>query len=167
MPKVSIEAKGVLNGIETVSFPAEYGFHFKLKCCKCGEESPKPVVVSKEDEVEGIRGATVTVSIKCKLCGRTNDLKILKVGEYKAEDSPKFKPILELECRGMEPTELLLADDAPLKMICESGYEIDEEEGFLTPSDDGKSNEFFGWDEKGNTDVSIEEFEMRVVRGKH
>lgn len=163
MPKVSIEAKGVLNGIKTISFPADYGFHLKLKCCNCGEESPKPVVVSQEDEVEGIRGATVTVTIKCKLCERTNDLKILKINEYNAEDAPLFKSILDLECRGMEPTELLLADDTPLKIVCESGYEI-EEESFLMTADDAKSNEFFGWDEKGNTDVSVEEFVMRVVR---
>lgn len=165
MPKVAVEAKGVLNGIKTISFPAGYGFHLKLKCCHCGEEAPKPVVVSQEDEVEGIRGAKVSVTVKCKFCKRANDLKILKANSYSEEDSPQFKPILELECRGMEPTELLLADDSPLVIICESDYEIEEEESFLLASDDSKSSEFFGWDEKGSTDVSVEEFVMRVVRG--
>lgn len=156
MPKLALEAKCELNGIESVGFPKEYGFHLKIMCCNCGEVAPKPIVVSTEDSVEGIRGGSVSVKLTCKLCGRSNDLKLLSVFDYDKDAAPNYKKIVVMECRGIEPTELLLADDVPMVIKSETGLEL--EDAFIA---DG---EFYGYDEKAKTEVSVTEFETRVVK---
>ena len=156
MPKVAVEATGFLDGISTISFPDDYGFLLKIKCCSCGELAPKPVVVSAEDEVQGVRGATVSLKLKCKFCKRVNDLKLLETQTFRADFEGEYQRILIMECRGCEPTELLFADDVPLIITGESGNKL--EEPFLI---DG---EFYGYDDEAQTDVSVTEFETRVVK---
>lgn len=158
MPKLAVEATCELSHIGSVSFPPDYAFHFRLKCCNCGEEAPKPVVISRGDEVEGIRGANVSAKVTCKLCARTNDITLLRTFDYTAEDSGSYKKVIELECRGLEPTQLLLADDTPLQMTGETGALLDDT--FIVDA------EYYSYDDSASTEVSLTEFDSRVIRAK-
>ncbi|XP_075280573.1 CXXC motif containing zinc binding protein isoform X3 [Opisthocomus hoazin] len=56
--------------------------------------------------LKGGRGSATMVQ-KCKLCCRENSVDILSqtIKPYNAEDSEKFKTIVEFECRGLEPVD--------------------------------------------------------------
>lgn len=155
MPKIAIEMQAETSSVASIAFPPDTGFRFVLRCCNCGEQSPKPVVISMDDEVEGIRGASVSIKITCKFCKRTNDLKLLKTFAYEAEKRGWQKAV-EMECRGVEPSKFILDDTVPLSIKGTSGYEFEE-----ACIDDG---EFYGYDEKENTDASVTEWESRVVK---
>ncbi|NXA48312.1 CA123 protein, partial [Nothocercus julius] len=58
--------------------------------------------------LKGGRGSATMVQ-KCKLCSRENSIGMcLDIGHLLglfAEDSEKFKTIVEFECRGLEPVD--------------------------------------------------------------
>ncbi|XP_059840319.1 CXXC motif containing zinc binding protein isoform X3 [Hemitrygon akajei] len=56
--------------------------------------------------LKGGRGSANMIQ-KCKLCSRENSIDILKdtINPYNAEDSEKFKTIVQFECRGLEPVD--------------------------------------------------------------
>jgi Eukaryotic protein of unknown function (DUF866) len=161
MPKFSLQVQAQLSGISSISVPeseeSNYPWHILLLCGSCGERSEKPVVVSASDEVEGIRGGNVGLKISCKLCKRVNDLTIIP-GEscYTADDSPGWKNFLSLEARGTEPSEIALADDAPLSIKGMEGFEA--EDAFIL---DG---EYYGYDEKLGNEMVATEWKMRIVK---
>ncbi|NWH67585.1 CA123 protein, partial [Geococcyx californianus] len=53
--------------------------------------------------LKGGRGSATMVQ-KCKLCSRENSIDTC-LGIEEAEDSEKFKTIVEFECRGLEPVD--------------------------------------------------------------
>ncbi|XP_025942486.1 UPF0587 protein C1orf123 homolog isoform X5 [Apteryx rowi] len=79
-----------------------------LKCGNCGEVSEKWQYLRLMDSapLKGGRGSATMVQ-KCKLCSRENSIDILSqtIKPYNAEDSEKFKTIVEFECRGLEPVD--------------------------------------------------------------
>uniref|UniRef100_A0A669PAI3 CXXC motif containing zinc binding protein n=1 Tax=Phasianus colchicus TaxID=9054 RepID=A0A669PAI3_PHACC len=81
---------------------------FQLKCGNCGEVSEKWQYLRLMDSapLKGGRGSATMVQ-KCKLCSRENSIDILSqtIKPYNAEDSEKFKTIVEFECRGLEPVD--------------------------------------------------------------
>lgn len=157
MPKFRMDVSAHFENVAAVSIPEGYPWHMVLLCSNCREKTPKPVVVTSSDVVEGVRGAAVNLRITCKLCGRVGDLKILSDQMHYTENmSPEWSPLLKLECRGMEPNCVMLADDVPLSIFGTGGMKF--EDGFL---EDG---EYFGWDENQQVEVSITEFRTRVVR---
>lgn len=137
--------------------PDDYPWHLQLICGNCGEKPNKPIVIMKNDTVEGIRGASVQLRMTCKLCKRLNDVKIISDAfRYTKDDVPNWSPLLTLECRGIEPTGLTLADDTALDIAGEDGFKF--EDAFI---EDG---EFFGWDDKHNVEASITEFRIRAIK---
>ncbi|KFW82067.1 UPF0587 protein C1orf123, partial [Manacus vitellinus] len=74
----------------------------QLKCANCGEVSEKWQYLRLMDSapLKGGRGSATMVQ-KCKLCSRENSIDILSqtIKPYNAEDSEKFKTIVEFECR--------------------------------------------------------------------
>jgi Eukaryotic protein of unknown function (DUF866) len=160
MPKFLLEVKAQLQGVAAFSVDHDsYPWYISLRCGSCGEETRKPVVVSRSDNVEGVRGASVGMKISCKLCSRTNDITILPgKSEYTSTDSPSWKPFLEVEARGTEPTTIEFSDEVPLSM---------KGEGKFAASDalivDG---EYYGYDEELSQEISVTEFETRVVKKK-
>lgn len=158
MPKFTFEISAQLENIGSVSTPEDYPWHIVFGCGNCGERTQKPVVISSSDEVEGIRGAIVSLKISCKLCDRVNDVKILSDSfSYTSEDAPEWKPFLQLECRGTEPLYAVLAADVPLQMKGKEGFAF--EEAFIA---DG---EFYSYDETLNTEASVTEYKGRFVKG--
>lgn len=187
MPKIDIQARAQLVGIKSIGFRDDHPFHLTLRCCNCGEvripslgcssvrhltffvqNTPKPVVISKEDEVQGVRGAKVTASLKCSLCSRVNDITILKLSDYElVEDGePQFQTIVSLECRGLEPSALIFADDSPLNIVATSDTRF--EDGALLEFERGAAGielgEWYDFDSKTSTDVSVTEFEIKFSK---
>lgn len=157
MPKFILKVSAQLDGVGSISVPEDYPWHIFFGCGNCGEKTEKPIVISESDEVEGIRGAMVNLKISCKLCARVNDVKLLPNGhKYTADNSPDWAPLLEMECRGTEPIQVLLADDVPLDIVGLEGFEFDD--AFIV---DG---EFYSYDEKLNTEASVTEFKSRIVK---
>ncbi|XP_062920305.1 CXXC motif containing zinc binding protein isoform X2 [Mobula hypostoma] len=79
-----------------------------LKCQNCGDVSEKwqYVTLMNSAPLKGGRGSANMIQ-KCKLCSRENSIDILKdtINPYNAEDSEKFKTIVQFECRGLEPVD--------------------------------------------------------------
>lgn len=157
MPKHILEVCAQLDGVKSISVPQDYPWYVFLSCCNCGEKTQKPVVISESEKVEGIRRAVVNLKISCKLCMRVNEVKLLPADhKYTADQSPEWAPFLEMECRGIEPVQVLLADDVPLDIVGLEGFEF--EDAFIA---DG---EFYTYDEKLKTEASVTEFKSRIVK---
>lgn len=162
MPKFRLEVQAQLQGVSSFSIPTEeadsYQWFISLLCGSCGEKTAKPVVVAREDEVEGIRGASVSLKISCKLCSRVSDLTIQNSvkSKYTSGDSPNWASFLDLEARGIEPVAITMNEDTPLSVKGTEGFEA--EDAFIV---DG---EFYGFDEKLSCEMSITEFASRIVK---
>lgn len=157
MPKFNIEASAQFQNIASLTIPEDYSWHISLLCGNCGEKPPKAIVLTFSDTIEGVRGATVHLRMTCKFCGRASDVKILSDQmTYTAEQAPNWTPILLLECRGIEPKEVVLADDEPLI--------VKGEDGFLFEDALVEDGEFYSYDEKRKVEASITEFKMRIVK---
>ena len=142
-----------LQNIDKVTLPSDYSLHIVFKCSSCNEETSKAVVFTAEDKIEGIRGSSVNLRLKCGFCSRTSEISIVdKPFHYEGSG---WKPLCILECRGMVPEKWILSDD-PWTVIAESGAEIDD----VVLED----SEYFGFDEKGMTEISITEFESKFER---
>lgn len=163
MPKFSVQVQAHLHGVKSVAVPSEnaadYPWHISLRCGSCGEATERPVVVSRSDQAEGIRGATVSLKISCKLCRRVNDLTVLpSESVYTSEDSPNWKDFLTLEARGVEPLDVELADNFDLSITGENGFQAEEAQIV-----DG---EFYGYDENLGKEMTVTDWKMRVSRSK-
>ncbi|KAI0561128.1 hypothetical protein FGB62_92g022 [Gracilaria domingensis] len=155
MPKFSLQISAQLSNITSVEPPEDYPWHLILQCTSCGERTSKPVVLSTAEEVEGIRNAVVNLRLTCKLCGRVNDVKILKQHTYLEEKAPDWGELLTFECRGLQPVEWIIADDVPLEILASGGP---LEDGFI---EDG---EFYGYDEKLGDEASVTEMKKRFEK---
>ncbi|CAI8013780.1 UPF0587 protein v1g245604 [Geodia barretti] len=78
----------------------------KLRCANCGETTQKWIYATTLElkDVKGGRGKAHLV-VKCKLCGRENNLQILEDLIRPYSESEKFQTIVVFECRGLEPVE--------------------------------------------------------------
>lgn len=155
MPKFRLLVSAQLTNVTSIKPPEEYPWHLVLQCTSCGEKTSKPVVVSTADEVEGIRKGFVNLKLTCKLCGRVNDVKLLRQSAYTEEVSPDWAEILSLECRGLQPLEWIAADDVPMEIMSPSG-----------PLEDGiiENGEFYGFDEKLGEEANVTEMNSRFEK---
>ncbi|KAK1165072.1 CXXC motif containing zinc binding protein [Acipenser oxyrinchus oxyrinchus] len=109
MVKIGLQFKAMLENITNVRpFGDDFRWFLKLKCGNCGEVSDKWQYITLMDSVplKGGRGSASMVQ-KCKLCSRENSIDILKdtMKPYRAEDSERFKTVVQFECRGLEPVD--------------------------------------------------------------
>ncbi|XP_025062446.1 UPF0587 protein C1orf123 homolog isoform X2 [Alligator sinensis] len=109
MGKIGLQLKATLENITGLRPVGEdFRWYLKLKCGNCGEVSEKWQYLRLMDSapLKGGRGSATMVQ-KCKLCSRENSIDILShtIKPYNAEDSEKFKTIVEFECRGLEPVD--------------------------------------------------------------
>lgn len=156
MPKFSVEASAQLQNIVSITVPHDYPWHVNLLCCSCRELHDRPAVITSSDVVEGV-GHDVNLRISCAFCGKKGTVKIVKDQlSYTQDHSPAWNSLLNLECRGVEPVEVVLADDVPFQFFGANKFLF--EDAFL---EDG---EFFGWDDSNNVEASVTEFRLRIVR---
>lgn len=75
---------------------------------------------------------------------------------YTGEDSEKFKTIVVLDCRGIEPTECFLS----------TGFVVESESGtkFEGEDVDLEQGEWVGYDEKSAQSVGIYSLEYQFVK---
>lgn len=155
MPKFMVQVSAQLENIESITAPEDYPWYVDFICGNCGERPPRAVVLRSSETIDGIRGASVNLRRTCKFCDRVSEAIILSEQKtYSSSDAPGWGGFLELECRGIEPTGVTLADDVPLEIVGKDGFKF--EDAFI---EDG---EYFGWDEKTQVEASITEFRMKV-----
>uniref|UniRef100_A0A7N4PMI5 CXXC motif containing zinc binding protein n=1 Tax=Sarcophilus harrisii TaxID=9305 RepID=A0A7N4PMI5_SARHA len=109
MGKIGLQFKATLENVTHLRpVGDDFRWYLKMKCGNCGEVSEKWQYLRLMDSVplKGGRGSATMVQ-KCKLCSRDNSIDILSgsIKPYNAEDSEKFKTIVEFECRGLEPVD--------------------------------------------------------------
>ncbi|CAN0272513.1 unnamed protein product [Bubo scandiacus] len=107
--RIGLQLRATLENITRLRAEGEdFRWYLKLKCGNCGEISEKWQYLRLMDSapLKGGRGSATMVQ-KCKLCSRENSIDILSqtIKPYNAEDSEKFKTIVEFECRGLEPVD--------------------------------------------------------------
>uniref|UniRef100_A0A6Q2X1Z7 CXXC motif containing zinc binding protein n=1 Tax=Esox lucius TaxID=8010 RepID=A0A6Q2X1Z7_ESOLU len=108
-PKIGLQFKATLENVTNLRPEGEdFRWFLKLKCANCGEIPEKWQYINLMDNVplKGGRGSASMVQ-KCKLCARENSIDILRdtITPYNAEDSERFKTIVQFECRGLEPVD--------------------------------------------------------------
>lgn len=109
MVKIALQIKATLDNIEELrpSGP-EFRWYFKFTCSNCGETSEKWNYVSQDVSTPAQRGNAVNhFTRKCKLCSRENSMTIVEgsVHSFTADDQGKFKTVVVLDCRGIEPND--------------------------------------------------------------
>ncbi|KAF4797203.1 hypothetical protein TURU_077184 [Turdus rufiventris] len=118
--RIGLQLRATLENITRLRAEGEdFRWYLKLKCGNCGEVSEKWQYLRLMDSapLKGGRGSATMVQ-KCKLCSRENSIEILSqtikpynmetdglLTQLQAEDSEKFKTIVEFECRGLEPVD--------------------------------------------------------------
>lgn len=126
----------------------------RMKCTFCSEETPKPVVFTPQDSIEGIGGSSVNLRFKCSFCSRSK-LELSFISKPFRYEGIGWNTLATFECRGLEPIKWILSE-VPLIAVTESGAKIDE-----VVIEDG---EYFGYDETSMQEVSVTEFESKFER---
>ncbi|MFH4983575.1 hypothetical protein AB6A40_010284 [Gnathostoma spinigerum] len=116
------------------------------------------VVADESLDLPGSRG-TANYIQKCKLCGRMNSLNIVKESfkPYLIEKNEEYQPIIQFDCRGVEPVEF-----EPMKDWCAEGVESNT----MFDNIDLTEKEWADYDEKVNDVTMISEIESRFVLSK-
>ncbi|KAM9242856.1 CXXC motif containing zinc binding protein isoform 3-T3 [Dugong dugon] len=116
MGKIALQLKATLENVTSLRPVGEdFRWYLKMKCGNCGEISEKwqyirlMVTAPPTTDSVALKGGRGSASMvqKCKLCSRENSIEILSstIKSYNAEDSERFKTIVEFECRGLEPVD--------------------------------------------------------------
>uniref|UniRef100_A0A8P4KI11 CXXC motif containing zinc binding protein n=1 Tax=Dicentrarchus labrax TaxID=13489 RepID=A0A8P4KI11_DICLA len=103
MVKFGLQFKATLENVTNVR-PLGDDFRWFLKV---GWLSSSRLYLNIESvPLKGGRGSASMVQ-KCKLCARENSIDILgdTITPYNAEDSERFKTMVQFECRGLEPID--------------------------------------------------------------
>lgn len=189
---IELQVQAELSNVASLTAPPNYPWHLTIKCTACGEVTPKPVVISADAVVEGIRGGDVTARLKCKLCGRVNTVLLLPgdhvygvgggaAGGEAADDDdavdgqaleggvgaaprrPGWTPFASFDCRGVELVAWTVADDVAFEAVAGGG----------APVEDGatiEDGEWYGYDEgvggAGGGEMAVTDWEYRFVKVK-
>ncbi|XP_046337027.1 CXXC motif containing zinc binding protein-like [Haliotis rufescens] len=161
MVKISLQISAQLENVTNVkAVDEDFRWYLKLRCHNCGEETPDFIYCTLTDSspLTGGRGSA-SVVLKCKLCKRENSIDILKetLSSYTVADAGKFKSVVTFDCRGVEPI-----DFSP-----RVGWSVEGEETSTVFSDINLGEkEWYDYDEKGQTSVSITEFQHKFVTSR-
>mmetsp|Transcript_2787 Transcript_2787/g.5132 ORF Transcript_2787/g.5132 Transcript_2787/m.5132 type:complete len:161 (-) Transcript_2787:198-680(-) len=159
MPRVALELKADLQGISYFEplDPTTFAWRFRLRCTSCGEETPNPVVFSSTDSVERRRGTPVNLEIRCKLCGRENDITVLTnqtTPRYSSTANGDWTRFSSFDCHGLEPISWFCLGE--MHVVGDGGFVFDD-----ASLDEG---EFFGYEENINSEASITNLEYRFSK---
>ncbi|KAG5680687.1 hypothetical protein PVAND_010180 [Polypedilum vanderplanki] len=162
MVKIGLQISCMFENIEELKTEPNYSYFFKLRCNNCGESDDKWHSICEEERFqEDTRNPKgFNFVIKCKMCSRDNTIDIVEQSavSYTEEDVGKFKTIVQLECRGIEPTAFEPREGFIAKAIDNGNtfenVEIDE------------TGDWADFDEKNNNSVAISEFKSQFVKIK-
>jgi len=154
---IDLLASADVENVARISVPEDHTFFLKLQCTTCRSDFPNAVGVSSDMVVEGIRGASVSVQMKCKGCDRQHDITIQPFNSANAwvpDTKDGWCRIATFEVRGMDPTEAEVRD------------------GFLVQAPDGTkfedadlSDEWMDVDDKG-IPVAVNSFKYKLTAHK-
>ncbi|XP_021469711.2 CXXC motif containing zinc binding protein [Oncorhynchus mykiss] len=159
MVKIGLQFKATLENVTNVRPEGEdFRWFLKLKCANCGEIPEKWQYINLMDSVplKGGRGSASMVQ-KCKLCARENSIDIMRdtITPYNAEDSERFKTMVQFECRGLEPV-----DFQPQAGFAAEGVES----GTKFPEITLLEKDWTDYDEKASESVGIYEVTHQFIK---
>mmetsp|Transcript_37699 Transcript_37699/g.96347 ORF Transcript_37699/g.96347 Transcript_37699/m.96347 type:complete len:167 (-) Transcript_37699:30-530(-) len=153
---IDLVLKAEVENVKKIGVKSDHLYFLKLKCTNCHDDFPSAVGVSRDMVVEGIKGASVNLKIKCKGCDRVHDIMFADEGHDEEghgwhADGGEFQRFASFECRGLDPI----------------GYEI--RDGYYVVANDGTrfddvdlSEDFCECDDKGNV-VTVEKVEAKLT----
>ncbi|KAI8917596.1 hypothetical protein DFJ77DRAFT_509069 [Powellomyces hirtus] len=161
MQKFQISIRAELENVTAVQPEDvdEYDWKLRFKCVNCQEEHNGWVVVNASEEVEQSNGRGVAnLVMRCKGCKNEGTANIIAetLKAYGIENNGQYAPLVQLECRGLEPIAWGPADGWKAK-----GAESD------TPFAEiplGEGEEWAEYDEKASLPVGITDVEGKVDR---
>ncbi|KAJ3022299.1 hypothetical protein HKX48_006486, partial [Thoreauomyces humboldtii] len=155
MPKYQIFFKAELENLTNLRPESldDYDFKLKFTCMNCQEEHEGWVIVNVGEEAETSQGRTANLVMKCKQCKNEGTANMMPetLKAYGIESSGKWAPLIQLECRGLEPIAFGTADGW-IAEGAETGTKFEE----LTI---GESEEWAEYDEKASLPVGVTEIE--------
>jgi hypothetical protein len=172
MVKIGLQIKAFLENVTGLEPEGDdFRWYLKFKCANCGEVPDHWQYINRTESqpVKGGRGEANCVA-KCKLCSRENTVDIIadSINSYNHADSNKFKTVVVIDCRGMEPVEFSPRNGWTVKGYKES--QDDDEDGAETGTTfedvDLTEKEWADYDEKSNESTCISEFESQFVKVK-
>lgn len=161
MVKIALQVKANLENVEELKpLGPDFRWCFKFTCSNCGEKSEKWNYLSLNDEISAQHERdTHNFSSKCKLCSRVNTVTIISesINSYTADDQNKFKTLVILDCRGIEPCDFSAREGWLAKTI-DNGKTFDDV--------DLSEGEWADYCDKTNQPVGIYEIEHKFERIK-
>ncbi|KAJ3414797.1 hypothetical protein HDV05_006044 [Chytridiales sp. JEL 0842] len=160
MPKFTLHLQADLQNLSNLqpTSGASHTWTIQAKCSSCKETMENWVTFTADEDVEipGSRG-TANLVVKCKFCGSTGNLSVLKDSMHAYTEGTK-KGLVTVECRGLEVTswrptngEMFRAENPETGSVFED-IEIEVSEG---GKEGGWEGEWVGWDDKGNCEVGV------------
>ena len=139
---IDLVCQAETENVKRISVPSDHTFFLRLTCINCREEFPNAIGVSSDMVVEGLKGATVSVQMKCKGCDRVHDITIQEYDENNGwapdKDKDGWCRLATFEVRGVDPVAAEVRD----------GFIVEAEDG--TSFDDvDLSEEWMDVDDKG------------------
>lgn len=161
MVRIALQIKVTFENVQELkpSGP-EFRWYLKFTCSSCGETSDKWNYASISDSIPAQHGSAVNHFVsKCKLCSRENSMKIIEdsIKSYNVNDQNKFKTIIALDCRGLEPTDFSAREGWVVKAI-DGGKEFENV--------DLSEGEWVDYCDKINKPVGVYEIEHKFERIK-
>lgn len=153
--------KAQLESIDAIyASQPEFRYFMKMKCHSCNEESDKwhDVSLSETAALKSGRG-NCNFALKCKFCGKENQIDILKKSDqkYVKEKEGSFQTIAEFDCRGMEP----------IAFSPREGWIAEAREGGQKFEDvDLSDGEWIDYDDRLKESVRVYELEFKFIKTK-
>eukprot|EP00002_Diphylleia_rotans_P022993 TRINITY_DN4517_c0_g1_i1.p1 TRINITY_DN4517_c0_g1~~TRINITY_DN4517_c0_g1_i1.p1 ORF type:complete len:159 (+),score=35.67 TRINITY_DN4517_c0_g1_i1:110-586(+) len=102
-----------LENIASLKVQKDHDYFLKIVCKSCHEEFPNAVSINPQEQVEvpGSRGIANLV-IRCKNCQREHSMSVVEKSQqsYTEEHAGSFRPMLQVESRGVEIVNWELRD---------------------------------------------------------
>ncbi|KAJ1657036.1 hypothetical protein IWQ61_003489 [Dispira simplex] len=159
MVKLQLSIKAdLINVTDLAPLDPDYDFHFKIKCNSCQEVSNNWISMNQLDTspISGSRGEANLV-MRCKFCKREGSASFERgtLRAYQVEQSGRFAPLIQMECRGLEPVECQLTDG--WKVVgADSNIKFDEV--------DLSEGVWADYDEKAGKEVSVMDVEFQITK---
>lgn len=153
--KAELDGVTELAALDNEEEPFEWSF--KVQCTKCRETNDKTVTINRfeQHEMPGSRGKANFV-YKCGFCGGHGSINIATpkgTSSYTVENSGSSVAILDIDSRGVEPTEFV--PDGYFRCHGTESTTVFEEV-------DLSEGEWYDYDELSSNEVSITEVEWKV-----
>ncbi len=62
---IDLQLSAETENVQKLGVPSNHTFFIKLRCLNCNDITPNAIGISREMEVEGIRGASVNIQVSC------------------------------------------------------------------------------------------------------